>query len=353
MMKKLKLIVTFVMFLSIFGMSPKAKEVDTLYVKTESSSTYDEYVSDKFDKLLVAQLDIEDFNNIFLGVGIKVLLPEEDYEYYVYPVILEDTIIATIHVSENDGEFGATYTKALSNELEELKSRTSPKNPMTLIRQAGILYAEIANDRILFENHNMNLNQMKSSNSLDKLPKVDTSSLEIKDVYSHLVSNEVSSLSVPRASSRVLPWTIYETQPNGQPWCASVTASNVIRNCTNFSSSSAQIRNWLNDYDGLTNAQVFEYIYKGLGIKTVVRLNLGMLPQSTVSDEINNSRAIYAGFKSGSDGHALAIFGYSDYSDVYYLHNPWYPYTETKIRGNAYVAGGYSWSWLGGAVYGI
>lgn len=59
-MKKIKILIAFIMCLSLMTIYPKANISSSLYVKTEISEEYDNYVSSVFDKLLVAQ---EDLNN--------------------------------------------------------------------------------------------------------------------------------------------------------------------------------------------------------------------------------------------------------------------------------------------------
>lgn len=88
-----------------------------------------------------------------------------------------------------------------------------------------------------------------------------------------------------------------------------------------------------------------------MGVSSVRYTTSGSLAYSTVIYEINGSRAIYATFRSSNSGHTLAIIGYNDYANIYYVHNPWYNYTETITIGGNYVGGGKTYSWSGGSVY--
>lgn len=211
-MKKIKILIAFIMWLSLITIYPKANISSSLYVKTEISEEYDNYVSSVFDKLLVAQEDLNNYENVFLGEGIKLLLPEEVYTYYIYPVISNDIIIATIHVSKTCDGFASTYTQALAKELEGLKNKTTKDSPLVLIRQGDFLYAEIEGVSTLLEYHSIDNTQSRSNGTLAGLPSINTSNLEVKDVYDNLTSNKVANLAIPRAPVNKLPWTVYETQ---------------------------------------------------------------------------------------------------------------------------------------------
>lgn len=349
-MKLIKVFLTFITCLSVMTISPQAQSYTSFYVKTEKSEKYDNYVHNVFDKMLNAQENIHEFKNISLGVGIKMILPEEDYSYYVYPIISNHKIIATLHVSKTDEGFASTYTQALAKDFENLKSKTAEDKPLMLIRQGAFLYAEINGERTLLEHHIVAKSKSKSSNTLKDMPEVDTSNMKVKNVYDNLQLYQSKIIDVPKASVVIIPWTVYETQGN-QPWCASITTANIVRNNLKRSVTSAQIRAWLGDYDGLTNSQVYSYIKNILGVSSVKYTISGSLSKTTVYNEINGARAIYAAFRDGNDGHALAVIGYNDYAGAYYIHNPWYTYTETMSIGGTYVAGGYRWTWSGGAVY--
>lgn len=259
-MKILKTLIIALLCVSFsFNTSVFSKEISSFYVKTEENEDIDEFVKGVFDKLLVAQDNLSNVENITLGQGIKVVIPETDYNYYIYPVLCSGEIIDIINVTEKNGEFSATYTRQLVSTLEELRLKTSKETPMTIIRYEDYLYAEIGNERYLLEYHNFNNTIKNSIETLDDLPSVDNSSMIVTDIFKNTIENHVASIAIPLAPVKKLSWTIYEIQ-GSQDWCASITTTNIIRNTTSKYMTSAQMRDYLNDYGGLTVNQVIFYL---------------------------------------------------------------------------------------------
>lgn len=333
---------------------PKAITEDGFYVKTVVSEEYDEFVESKFDELMSTQSDIANQTIVSLGKGIKVLLPEECYDYYVYPVFFDGNIKATIHVSNTDEGFAFTYTKSLSNELELLKDKTSRDNPLTLIRQRDYFYAENSTTRTLLDCYKVESNKTKSISELDLLPSVDTDEFSILNIEDSLTEKTINSKILTRGTVPVvkLSWKVYETQPSGKPWCASVTTTNILNNMGRNLTSS-YMRTWLNDQDGLINSQVAEYLIRFGGYKSTKSFLFGKLSMEDVISQIDSGLYIYAGLERSGGGHAIAILGYNTLVNALHIHNPWYSYTETMGYGDTYVAGSYQYKWSGGAVYNI
>lgn len=221
---------------------------------------------------------------------------------------------------------------------------------MTIKNIENRLYAEIGEERYLLEEHSFDEDEINavSSNYMSY-----DSELETIDAFENVITNNLDKMAVPLAPVKKLPWTVYETQPNGKSWCASVTTTNIVRNTTSKYMTSAQMRSYLNDNNGLTINQVIFYLKNGLNSPNLYGKASGTLSLATVESEIANNRAIYASFKAGSEGHAIAIIGFNEYANAYYIHNPWYPYTETITIGGTYAAGGRKWEWTGGAIYNI
>lgn len=348
-MKKLKVLLVFVLMISatIMNVAALEHEDNSFYVRTDISSDYDEYISSKFNQFLVAQSDIESYENIYLGKGIKVFLPEEFYDYYVYPVFIDNEIKSTIHISKDEDGFASTYTKAFAESLNNLKNQTTFSHPLSLIRQNSFIYAEINGQRTLIDHYDFSDN----SSTLSSLPEVDTSGVPVCNVYSDIIMNEADNMIVTRAMVNKINWKVYETQGN-HPWCASITTTNIVRN-KGKNMTSSQMRSWLGDNDGLTNAQVANYLKNYHKYTRVKYTTSGSLAQSTLESNIDGGSAVFAHFADGSTGHAFAIIGYNNVANAYHIHNPWYNYTETMGYGGSYVTSTYKFKWTGGSVYNI
>lgn len=352
-MKKLKLFIVFVMCFTVLVVHPKALEKDTFYVKTDVTKEYDDYVHSVFEKLLMAQDNISNYDNIFLGTGIKVFLPEETYNYYVYPVFFGDEIKATIHITKDENDFGVTYTEMFAQQLNYIKNNTSIENPLILVRQNGYVYCQVKETRILVDYREFNTNQKsKEIYKLESLPNINTSSIPTINIYDNMIYNNVKGISTERASVNKLSWIVFETQGN-QPWCASITATNIVRNRGKYMSS-AHMRSWLGITNrGLTNEEVVRYLKNYMNYSQVMYTTSGSLTKSQVISQIDNRCAVFAHFRNTNEGHAIAIIGYNTIADAYHIHNPWYSYTETVGVGGTYASGTYNYKWTGGSIYNI
>ncbi len=354
-MKKIKIFLIFTMLFSLLIVKPKAMGGDYLYAKTDVTGEYDEYVRSVFDELILTQDNIVNYDDISLGKGIKVFLPEETYDYYVYPVFFGTEIEATIHVTkDSNDDFGVTYTKFFAEQLNTLKKSTSLNNPLILVRQNGYVYCQIDTKRTLVEYRQFNEeNIMRSTTTLENLPNIDTTNVPVKNIYEKPLNYNSKNVVMPRAVVSKLSWTVYETQPSSKPWCASITTSNIVRN-KGKSMTSSQMRSWLGITNrGLSNAEVVKYLKNYHKYSNTLYTTSGSLSLSSVISEIDAKRAIFAHFRNSKDGHAIAIIGYNTIANAYHIHNPWYSYTETMSIGGTYASGTYNLKWTGGTIYNI
>ena len=328
------------------------KDSSTLYVKTDATKEFNDFAEDSLDRFLVSQDSIADFSNIYLGSGIKVFFSEQNNNYYIYPVLKNNLIIATIHVSQDQEGFSATYTSGLAEELEAIKNYTSPTKPLALIRQGSCFYAEIGNARYVLEYQQIDLN--KTYIDVYEMPDINTDYVETVNVFENKKLNSVINNIVPKYGPVYkMSWESYEIQPMNKPWCASVTTSNIVNNIEGEEViSSADVRSYLGDNDGLTNFQVYNYLRKN-GYPSTKYTNSGSLSLEVIMGEISGNCPVFAHFEDSEVGHAIAVFGYNSYTNIYYIHNPLNSYTEMMTIGSTYASYGRIYKWTGGAVYNI
>ena len=346
-----KIFLVGLMLLVLLPVNVFASENRGLYVKTDTTKDVNEYAVEMFNKFLIAQDDITDYEGISLATGIKLYINDSSYDYYVYPVVKNNHIISTIHISKDKDGLASTYTKSLAEELESLRSKTSISKPLILFMHENAICAEIGDETFVLENHSETKIKLNSASPKVSLYNIDSSNSV--NIFSNLIENTVANKPMTMSSPVYkMPWTIYETQGNN-PWCASITTANIVNNIKKSRyTTSAKIRSFLGDNDGLTISQVYRYL-KLNGFTKSKNIQSGSLSFNDVYVDTSQNRPIYASLKDSSGGHAIAIIGYNQTANAYYIHNPWRTYTETMAVGGTYVTNGHNYKWTGGAIYNI
>ncbi len=270
-------------------------------------------------------------------------------DIYYFPVFQNNKIIYTFRVYQEEGGYSGILSPYLADQLNTCLSSTSETSPLRLYLDMGNVMGEINGESSIWDP----VHGVYS-------PSVNTYSVDQNELHVTDISQNIDFVATPAESRATLSdpaWCrLYldtkETQ-GSTPWCAAYVTAAILRFKTGDNSITARsIMEYYHPTNpegySLSNDEAVQYSRnKGLSKTTYVNY---ALTHSVVVSEILAACPIFANCKgSGAiygTRHALAVLGYDDNNDVYYVRNPWYTYDETiaqNTRGYWTENGYYYW----------
>lgn len=340
MKKKIKssmlFFVSIFMFLTLLTIPTKAADTNTLYIRSDVSSEYDEYarrnIGAYLDPVSIAEgINITSAN---LGQGFKIYNAEiNGSALYYYPISIGNEITFIFKVYKDvDNTLTGSITRNEAQEINSLKNISTNEKPAMIISSNGNTLARIENEDILISTTPVSgevdeeiVNLLQSKESSTPIKNVLTSQFFAKS----------------RISFRYTYITIdYLEKQGSYPWCAAYATANILRYIKKTPNIYAKT---IMDYFGLgtssslSHAQIKAYaLYQGVSTSNYIS---GKPNQLTVESKLFNGRPIYASMQVGSQGHALVVHGCN--ANLLTVRNPWYQYSETYNHDtNTYVTGG-------------
>ena len=135
-MKKLKQILFYILTIAVLLVSTDKilfaeNKENSFYFLSKENVVHDEYAKQNIYRFVSDSKDNHLFRNFKLGKGIKIL-NDEKQERTLYPIYLNDKIVATFLVATVEEEVGGIYSIAYSERLNEIKELTSKDKPLVL-----------------------------------------------------------------------------------------------------------------------------------------------------------------------------------------------------------------------------
>lgn len=325
-MKKLKQILFYILTIAVLLVSTDKilfaeNKENSFYFLSKENVVHDEYAKQNIYRFVSDSKDNHLFRNFKLGKGIKIL-NDEKQERTLYPIYLNDKIVATFLVATVEEEVGGIYSIAYSERLNEIKELTSKDKPLVLKSFDEDLWGIIENKA-----YSLNKNLYKEIEEYRN-----EIGLVLNDNKLHLTYKQ-NIISERNPSGHVLGFKIKYTQPDCKKRCYSYALANILYNLGYDWHTPDTISKYFNYASGLSFKRLSKYLdkYNFSNVAT----DSGYLGKDSVIEQIYyKGRYILVGGTNQSTGseHAFVIFGYSRSNNTYSFWNPWYNFTQKMDR---------------------
>ena len=329
-------------FILTLGFGKTNADAASLYVKsTEVPSETTVLATQHWQDYLNRMLATENRTNseFYLGQPFTISYPENTT--FSYPIIAKEnkqiSYLLQIDSLDSQNPEGFMLSKVLAKKLEEVSITVSTNNEQPI--QLEGLNQNVYYDYMEVKQPLLTINTTDIPS--DNLTSQSTNAVDITDPITQ--PNLRAERSVVPFDTKILPWTVYETQQD-QPWCQYFTMAGAINYQAGKQITSASdlihktyptaTEQQLMDVEWVSKnyvSNVINYVNKTYNYS--IKLDSNVLPFSTIKNEISNNSPVLVALKSEvSYGHSIALIGYtapqnadvSSYPPYYHYWNPWW-----------------------------
>lgn len=352
-MKKLfSILLTLIIFTSLFSFSANAASTTSNSVRvltTSSMSEANQFAIDTYQDFLDSHCYFNgttDNLHACLGSGFMVesISSTNSAQYYLFPIYVNDTVKYVYRVYKYDNQFSGVLSELLANEINAIFKTTSDdvvfiESNENLVVVSNLEYKVIRKDP---ENKNISSSDISKvrntffveskNRSISSINQINPS-----DFLSASKSSLTSAFNIEPRATGILTIDYLEDQ-GSEPWCSGYVTANILRFMTGDSSIRVtDIANYglVSTLEGfsLTTLQNFSST-KGITMSNYITGEIAPTPLYNLY--LSERRPVYLGLQSIATGNRHAVVLHGVDGDYYYIRNPWYQMSETYLYGSYY-----------------
>lgn len=313
---------------------------ETLYYKTISYQTADDYVKRNVGDFLSSEMKITNFNlnDVKIGKGIYVEdFIEENLPLFYYPIFINNKLEYIFRIyDDGTGNYTGAFGKNLVTEVLENASNNAEHAKRWAVSNGNELtVTENGDYKVIIKS--------KQEESVDEEVisnfRAKRNSVEFENT--NIFTSDIDFVKYPSSRAYwVYNISYVETQGN-QQWCYGFVTTMAIRT---IAGNSVKTKDMAAAYGvkpekGFTTEQVKKYSSK-YGV-SYAGLYSGTITATTVYNEVSKWNLVLGSYQSGNYYHALLLHGV-DGSKVR-IWNPYNKYSEWITNIKTYNGSGRSW----------